>query len=60
MGAREEITEAIIKGREAGEAGEKPTACPYPRDSILRTAWVKGYARTRPIAQAAEQRRRGS
>ncbi|MEV0553144.1 Rmf/CrpP fold protein [Streptomyces sp. NPDC050597] len=44
MGTREDIARAIIEGRTAGEAGEEPRACPYPHTSILRTAWVKGYA----------------
>ncbi|MFF1306798.1 Rmf/CrpP fold protein [Streptomyces sp. NPDC058307] len=54
MGTRAEITEAILKGRTAGETGEEPTACPYPRTSILRTAWGKGYA---PARRAREQDR---
>ncbi|MET9555095.1 Rmf/CrpP fold protein [Streptomyces sp. NPDC006645] len=53
MGTREEIAAAIIKGRTAGEAGEKPTACPYPSTSILRTAWIKGYAPARRARERA-------
>lgn len=53
MGTREEIAEAILKGREAGEAGEKPTVCPYPSTSILRTAWVQGYAPARRARESA-------
>ncbi|MCX4824239.1 hypothetical protein OG883_31160 [Streptomyces sp. NBC_01142] len=57
MGTREEIAESILKGREAGESGQEPTVCPYPRASILRTAWVKGYAparRARETDRAAD------
>ncbi|MDQ0949326.1 ribosome modulation factor [Streptomyces phaeochromogenes] len=54
MGTREDIVAAITKGREAGEAGQEPTACPYPSTSILRTAWVKGYA---PARRAREKDR---
>jgi ribosome modulation factor len=54
VGTREQIVEAVTKGREAGTAGQEPTACPYPRDSILRTAWVKGYA---PARRAREKDR---
>ncbi|MFZ3471457.1 Rmf/CrpP fold protein [Streptomyces sp. 2.9] len=44
MGTRAQIVEAIQKGTEAGQSGAPPTACPYGRDEILRTAWIKGYA----------------
>ncbi|MCY0942593.1 Rmf/CrpP fold protein [Streptomyces antarcticus] len=44
MGTRTQIVEAHHKGHEAGRSGEPPTVCPYGRDDILRTAWIKGYA----------------
>ncbi|MFG2650955.1 Rmf/CrpP fold protein [Streptomyces sp. NPDC048436] len=44
MGTREDIVTAVTAGREAGERGDPPTACPYPLTSILSTAWIKGYA----------------
>lgn len=50
MGTREEIVRAVTTGREAGDRGEPPTACPYPASSILRTAWIRGYAERRPVA----------
>ncbi|MGD6762052.1 Rmf/CrpP fold protein [Streptomyces sp. BH097] len=50
MGAREEITKAVTAGREAGDRGDPPTVCPYPASSILRTAWIKGYAEQRPLS----------
>ncbi|MFJ3867902.1 Rmf/CrpP fold protein [Streptomyces nigra] len=46
MGTREDIARAVIEGAEAGRRGDPPTVCPY-RDT-LRTAWIKGYARTAP------------
>jgi ribosome modulation factor len=46
MGAREDIARAITEGAEAGRRGDPPTACPY--SGLLRTAWIKGYARTAP------------
>lgn len=49
MGMREEIVKAITAGRSAGHRGDPPTACPYPGSSLLRTAWIRGYAETRPV-----------
>ncbi|MFE0762615.1 Rmf/CrpP fold protein [Streptomyces sp. NPDC053499] len=51
MGTREDIVRAVTAGREAGRRGDRPTACPHPRDSILRSAWIRGYAETRPLAR---------
>ena len=47
MGAREDIARAVLEGTEAGRRGDPPTVCQYPH-SLLRTAWIKGYARTAP------------
>ncbi|MFD8611072.1 Rmf/CrpP fold protein [Streptomyces sp. NPDC059631] len=46
MGAREDIIRAVTEGVAAGRRGDPPTACPY--SGLLRTAWIKGYARTAP------------
>ncbi|GAA5056421.1 Rmf/CrpP fold protein [Streptomyces similanensis] len=46
MGAREEITRAVLDGAAAGRRGDPPTVCPH--EGLLRTAWIKGYARTAP------------
>lgn len=54
MGTREDIVRALLAGAEAARNGDEPTTCPYPRDSLLRTAWIKGYARTRPVAEQGE------
>ncbi|MFE7017565.1 Rmf/CrpP fold protein [Streptomyces sp. NPDC057651] len=48
MGAREFIVRAVLEGTEAGRRGDPPTVCPYEHGSLLRTAWIKGYARTAP------------
>ncbi|MGW2497301.1 Rmf/CrpP fold protein [Streptomyces pseudogriseolus] len=50
VGTREDIAKAITAGREAGQQGDHVTACPHPRTSILRRAWFRGYAETRPLA----------
>ncbi|MFJ7337873.1 Rmf/CrpP fold protein [Streptomyces sp. NPDC101116] len=49
MGAREDIVTAVESGREAGRNGDPPTTCPHPASSILRTAWIRGYAEQRPL-----------
>ncbi|MGC5343652.1 Rmf/CrpP fold protein [Streptomyces sp. DT171] len=49
MGSRDEIVRAVVEGAEAGRRGDPPTACPYPRTSLLSGAWVRGYARARPL-----------
>lgn len=52
MSTREDIVRAVLAGREAGDRGDPPTACPHPGTSILRTAWIKGYAERRPASTA--------
>ncbi|MFD4371503.1 Rmf/CrpP fold protein [Streptomyces sp. NPDC058527] len=54
MGAREDIARAIIEGDLAARNGEPPSRCPYPRTDILRTAWIRGYARARPVTEPDE------
>lgn len=51
MGTRAQIVEAVQAGREAGRRGDHVTACPHPRTSILRRAWVRGYAEERPATE---------
>ncbi|QCX77664.1 hypothetical protein C9F11_20145 [Streptomyces sp. YIM 121038] len=55
MGTREDIVKAVTAGREAGDRGDPPTACPYPSTSTLRTAWIRGYAERRPLAAQGDQ-----
>ncbi|MEV5086871.1 Rmf/CrpP fold protein [Streptomyces griseoincarnatus] len=50
MGTRQDIVEAVEDGRRAGREGDPPTACPHPATSLLRTAWIRGYAEQRPLA----------
>ncbi|MFE9340861.1 Rmf/CrpP fold protein [Streptomyces sp. NPDC007063] len=53
MGTREDIVRAVTDGREAGRRGDRPTACPHPSGSILRRAWIRGYAEaTGPVGGA--------
>ncbi|NML50546.1 hypothetical protein HHL19_12835 [Streptomyces sp. R302] len=54
MGAREDITRAVLEGRTAAQEGRPPSACPYPRTSVLRTAWIRGYAAARPVTEPDE------
>ncbi|XXJ55824.1 Rmf/CrpP fold protein [Embleya sp. MST-111070] len=39
-------------GEKAGADGDPVTVCPYPAGSLLRTAWVRGYARGRRTVAA--------
>ncbi|KUF19583.1 Rmf/CrpP fold protein [Streptomyces silvensis] len=55
MGTREDIVTAVTAGREAGKRGDALTTCPYPITSVLRTAWIRGYAERRPLASQGEQ-----
>ncbi|WTU01365.1 hypothetical protein OHV05_15365 [Kitasatospora sp. NBC_00070] len=34
---------AVQSGRQAALDGQPVTACPHPRESLLRTAWLLGY-----------------
>ena len=43
MGFREDAVRAHRAGYVAARAGRPPTDCPHPADSLLRTAWVRGY-----------------
>ncbi|MEU4092003.1 Rmf/CrpP fold protein [Streptomyces sp. NPDC026673] len=52
MGTRVDIAHAIEQGAEAGRTGQRATVCPYPASSLLRTAWIKGYASTAPRPSA--------
>ncbi|MFB7452835.1 Rmf/CrpP fold protein [Streptomyces sp. NPDC056194] len=54
MGTREDIARAILAGNEAAKNGDAPTTCPYPRTSVLRTAWIRGYAAARPATAPDE------
>lgn len=49
MGARGDIIRAVVAGREAGREGALLAACPHPASSLLRTAWINGYAQVRAL-----------
>ncbi|WP_441251189.1 Rmf/CrpP fold protein [Kitasatospora sp. McL0602] len=48
MGFREDAVRALQDGLRAARVGQSVTACPHPRGSLLRTAWVRGYAQAAP------------
>ncbi|MFE5852008.1 Rmf/CrpP fold protein [Streptomyces sp. NPDC056500] len=35
-------------GAKAGRRGDSPKVCPRTETSLLRRAWIRGYARARP------------
>jgi ribosome modulation factor len=49
MGPREQIVKAVNEGAEAGRKGDPVTTCPYKRDDLRRSAWIRGYAKARPL-----------
>ncbi|MFD4659333.1 Rmf/CrpP fold protein [Kitasatospora sp. NPDC058444] len=42
---------AAAAGRDAARSGRPITVCPHPHESLLRAAWVRGYAAARPISR---------
>ncbi|ATL86681.1 Rmf/CrpP fold protein [Streptomyces malaysiensis] len=52
MGTREDIVKAVQQGAEARDRGDDARTCPYPGDSLLRTAWIRGFVRRRPATAA--------
>ncbi|WP_167538243.1 Rmf/CrpP fold protein [Streptomyces albofaciens] len=54
MGTREQVIRAVTAGAEARRRGDRPSTCPYPRDSLLRSAWIRGYTRAAPPAPGRE------
>ncbi|MFE9645311.1 Rmf/CrpP fold protein [Streptomyces sp. NPDC006365] len=49
MGPREQVVKALNEGAEAGRRGDRPSACPYKPADLRRSAWLRGYAKTRPL-----------
>ncbi|WP_257032531.1 Rmf/CrpP fold protein [Streptomyces sp. 1331.2] len=43
---------AVTAGRDAARAGQPVTVCPHPRESLLRLAWVRGYAAVRSFVDS--------
>ncbi|MFI0711702.1 Rmf/CrpP fold protein [Streptomyces inhibens] len=54
MGFREDAVRAYQAGCTAEQAGRRPTDCPHPRNSALRLAWVRGYAKAGPVANGQQ------
>ncbi|MGW5409018.1 Rmf/CrpP fold protein [Streptomyces spiralis] len=46
---REALVRALTEGAAAGRGGSPVTACPYPAGDLRRSAWVRGYAKARPL-----------
>lgn len=49
MADRVTLVRALNEGATAGRSNAPVTACPYPRGDLLRSAWVRGYAKARPL-----------
>ncbi|MFD7068490.1 Rmf/CrpP fold protein [Streptomyces sp. NPDC059913] len=52
MGARAELTRALLAGRAAARAGQSITTCPHDSRTLLRTAWLRGYGQEAGSTQA--------
>lgn len=53
MAGREALVRALDEGAAAGRDGALVTACPYPAGDLRRSAWVRGYAKARPLPTAS-------
>lgn len=49
MTDRVELVRAIKEGATAGRERQPVTACPYPAGDLLRSAWLRGYSKARPL-----------
>lgn len=49
MGPREQLARALSEGVQAGRDGARPTTCPYASGDLRRSAWIRGYAKARPL-----------
>ncbi|MGW2484949.1 Rmf/CrpP fold protein [Streptomyces sp. NPDC001571] len=47
--SRRDLVHALHEGQEAGRTGARVTLCPYPANDLRRSAWVRGYASTKPL-----------
>ncbi|MFJ1708565.1 Rmf/CrpP fold protein [Kitasatospora sp. NPDC088346] len=54
MGFRADAVRAAAAGRDAARARLPVTVCPHSCESLLRLAWVRGYATARPITHRPE------
>ncbi|WP_343236156.1 Rmf/CrpP fold protein [Streptomyces arenae] len=46
---REALVRALGEGAAAGRDRAPVSTCPYPAGDLRRTAWVRGYAKTRTL-----------
>jgi hypothetical protein len=51
MGYRAELTRALLAGRTAARTEQPMTACPHPPQTLLRTAWLRGYGQAADPAE---------
>jgi len=49
VGEREALVRALGEGAAAGREGARVTSCPYPAGDLRRSAWLRGYAKARPL-----------
>ncbi|MFJ9816167.1 Rmf/CrpP fold protein [Streptomyces sp. NPDC101151] len=49
MGTRGDLVRALTAGLEAGKTRAPVSSCPYPAGDLRRSAWVRGYAKGRPL-----------
>ncbi|MEU6649506.1 Rmf/CrpP fold protein [Streptomyces sp. NPDC046900] len=49
MGPREQLVKALNEGAAAARQGASVTTCPYPAGDLRRSAWVRAYAKNRPL-----------
>ncbi|MFG7941196.1 Rmf/CrpP fold protein [Streptomyces cacaoi] len=47
--SRAELVRALNEGAAAGRDRRSVTTCPYSSGDLRRSAWVRGYAKTRPL-----------
>ncbi|WP_308408482.1 Rmf/CrpP fold protein [Streptomyces malaysiensis] len=55
MASRGDLVRAINAGAEAGRNGDPVTSCPFPAGDLRRSAWVRGYAKARPLPGADDE-----
>lgn len=49
MAGREALVKALGEGAEAGRESAAVASCPYGPGDLLRSAWLRGYAKTRKL-----------
>ncbi|GHA28711.1 hypothetical protein GCM10010372_30640 [Streptomyces tauricus] len=49
VGGREDLVQALTEGAEAARTDADVRSCPYDAGDLRRSAWVRGYAKTRQL-----------